>query len=200
MNTRKSVLYLFILYSIPFLSFANNQVISDNGKTATLTLPLRATVSVDTIMRDEIMVTPLSGLFEKVSWDKLNRKFLDHHFLLRVSKDSVVPLLFEIINDQYTCSYNNPDWSTALPDTISVVNAGYTYGVAWSGGRQVMTSTRSAIIDDPNSWLTDAGNNDKFIDLTLIINFPDVSPYSSLMNKGGVCQGSITMLVSNKLN
>lgn len=199
MKASKYILFLLSIYLYTSHCQANTHVISDNGKTATLTLPLKAEISVDSIMRDEITVAPLSGLFEKVTWDKGSNKFRDHQFVLRVIKDTEVPLLFEIINDQYTCSYNNPDWTANLPDTIAVVNSEYSYGVAWSGGSQTMTASRSAVIDAPGAWRPEIGSINKFIDLTLMITFPDVSKHSLLMSKGGVCQGSITMLVSNKL-
>ncbi|EHI5678525.1 hypothetical protein J9T78_004586 [Salmonella enterica] len=173
--------------------------ISDNGKTATLTLPLKATISADSILRDSISVTPLSSLYEIIQWDAMNKRFKTHYFLVRVSKDSAVPVLFEIINDQYTCSYNNPDRMAPLPADIAVVNAGYQYSVSWAGKHADMGSGRTATVDDSSAWLPASNGTDKFIDLTLNITFPDMSLYTRLIQQGGICRGSVTMLLSNKL-
>ncbi len=180
-------------------SFANTTSITDNGKTATIQIPLTAKIGIDAIIRDNITVTPLSGLYEHIGWDAANRKFTDHNFLVRVQKSSAVPVLFEVINDQYTCSYNNPNWLLNLPQTIAEVNSGYKYTIRWAGGTQNMGINRTTTIDATSDWLTNYTTGDKYIDLTLQINFPDITSHSLLMDRGGICQGSVTMLISNKL-
>lgn len=178
---------------------AGTSQITDNGRTATLTLPLKATITADNILRDTILVTPLSSLYEIVKWDPVNKRFNTHEFLFRVSKDSAVPVLFEILGDQYTCRINNPGGKEPQPADIAVINAGYKYSVSWSGKIRDMGSTRSVTVDDKSAWLTTVNGTDRFIDLTLNITFPDVSAYPMLMNMGGACRGSVTMLLSNKL-
>ncbi|WP_336285976.1 hypothetical protein [Citrobacter arsenatis] len=178
---------------------AGTSLITDNGKTATLTLPLKATISADSILRDSISVMPLSSLYEIVKWDGVNNRFKTHEFLVRVNKDSAVPILFEVINDQYTCSYNNPDRMNSLPADIAVVNSDYKYSVSWSGKNIDMGSGRTATVDDSNAWLPAISGTSKFIDLTLNITFPEMSSYIRLMTQGGICRGSVTMLLSNKL-
>lgn len=197
---------ILISLSIPIVIFlclhnayASTVQISDNGKTATLTMPLKATITADSIIRDGIAVTPLSSLYEIVKWDQNSKRFKAHEFLVRVDKDSVVPVLFEIVNDQYTCSYNNPDRMNNLPIDIAVVNSDYRYNLSWSGGNIDMGKTRAATVDDKDAWLSSSSENKKFIDLTLHITFPDMSSYSQLINNGGICRGSVTMLLSNKL-
>lgn len=178
---------------------AGTSLITDNGRTATLTFPLKATITADSILRDTILVTPLSSLYEIVKWDPVNKRFKTHEFLVRVGKDSAVPILFEVINDQYTCSYNNPDRMNPLPADIAVVNSDYKYSVSWSGGRVDMGAGRTATVNDSNAWLPSINGTDRFLDLTLNITFPDMSSYTQLMSHGGVCRGSVTMLLSNKL-
>lgn len=173
--------------------------VTNSGKTATLTLPLKATISLDSIMRDSISVMPLSSLYEIVKWDPAGKIFKPHEFLIRVNKDQAVPVLFEIINDQYTCSYYNPVRIKNLPVDIGVVNSGYKYSLSWSGKNVDMGSGRSAIVDDNGAWLSAINGSDKFIDLALNITFPDLSSNAQLMSKGGICRGSVTMLLSNKL-
>lgn len=198
-RARVCVLLLLPILSTYNTTFANSFVISDNGKKATLTLPLKAQITADTVMREEISVMPLSPMYDNAIWDKTARKFRDHNFLVRVIKNSPVPILFEIKNDSYTCSYNNPNLETNLPDNISIVNSDYKYQVLWSGGKFDMGPNRLATINDSASWLDAHDKRQKFIDLTLRISFPDISKYQTLMDKGGACRGSITMLISNKL-
>ncbi len=202
-NPVLSLLTLCLLFCIHISSaYANTVQVSENGKMATLTLPLKATISADTIIRDTVMVIPLSSVYEQVKWDKSRDKFVDHHFLVRVVKDEPSPLLYEIINDAYTCSYNNPDRLSTegiLPD-ISVVNNGYNYSISAEVlGTKAMDSGRSITVDVPAAWLPEQSTSQHFIDLTLNITFPDVSKYTELMNRGGICRGSVTMLVSKKL-
>ncbi|EDW4550380.1 hypothetical protein VQZ12_004711 [Salmonella enterica] len=206
MNSIRSVRFLPVLclvFCFPTVSFSAGTVqISDNGKTATLTLPLKATISVDTIMRDKVTVIPLSSLYEQVNWDNSARRFIDYQFLVRVMKDTPSLLLYEIINDAYTCSYNNPDRVSAsgLPADISVMNSGYQYSLSWAGrARTSLGSNRSTTVNAPDSWLPVQGGSGYFIDLNLNITFPDVSIYPRLMSQGGICRGSVTMLISKKL-
>lgn len=202
-NPVLSLLALCLLFCIHISSvYANTVKVSANGKMATLALPLKATISVDTIVRDTVTVIPLSSVYEQVKWDKSREKFIEHHFLVRVVKDEPSSLLYEIINDAYTCSYNNPDRlrPQGLPPDISVVNNGYNYSItAEVLGTKAMDSGRSITVDVPAAWLPVQSTSQHFIDLTLNITFPDVSKYTELMNRGGICRGSVTMLVSKKL-
>ncbi|EBC6662445.1 hypothetical protein C1B90_21225 [Salmonella enterica] len=197
----KAMKYIFLLSIIllQWESFANTTSITDNGKIATIQMPLTAKIGIEAIMRDNITVIPLSGLYEHIAWDAANRKFVDHDFLIRVQKSSAVQVLVEIINDQYTCSYNNPNWLLNLPQTIAKVNNGYNYTIKWSGGTQNMGISREAVIDDTSNWLTNYTTGEKYIDLTLKINFPDLTSHTILLDRGGICQGSVTILLSNKL-
>lgn len=203
-NPIRMISIFFLLLFLKTISVSANTVsITDNGKTATLTLPLKATISVDSIVREHVTVIPLSSLYEHVSWDNSVKKFRDHQFLVRVMKDTPSPLLYEIINDAYTCSFNNPNRlaPVGLPPDIAVVNEGYSYSVTVPGGKSTdMGAARSSIIDDKGGWLPAQGNSDYFIDLTLNIKFPDIqSRHPLLIQRGGICRGSVTMLVSQKL-
>ncbi|EBH8950665.1 hypothetical protein MVS59_004378 [Salmonella enterica] len=202
-NRIRIISIFFLLFYFRVISvFANTVTITENGKTATLKLPLKAVISADSIVREHVTVIPLSSLYEHVSWDKSSNKFREHQFLVRVMKDAPSSLLFEIINDAYTCSYNNPDRlvTSGLPADISQVNKGYKYRVTVPGGRQIdLGGGRSTTISEQEEWLSAQGNNGYFIDLTLNITFPDVAVYPVLMNKGGICRGSVTMLISQKL-
>lgn len=180
---------------------ANEAKITENGRIATLKIPLKAIITDDMIVREEIDVTPLSSLYENARWNVATKKFSDHQLLLRVTKSEKVPVLFEIINDQYTCSYNNPDWNAAQsqPDALSEVNSGYSYSLLSSGKAVPMPApARSARIDNSSSWQQGMDGN-YFLDLTLIIAFPVVSGSVDLMKKGGFCRGSVSMLVSRTL-
>ncbi|EUD07286.1 hypothetical protein [Providencia alcalifaciens] len=203
MQTKNFIFYFIIFISsfscISISTAANSSAITDNGKTARLNLPVKATISIDNIIRNEVNIIPLSGLYEIIDWDKNTKKFKNHNLLFRVEKDTPSNLLFEIINDQYTCSYNNPNRSTSLPKDITVVNSGYSYKIAWSKGQQELNSQRSTTINDTTSWLDNYNKTKKFIDLTLNIKFPDISIYPDLINRGGFCRGNITMLVSSIL-
>lgn len=202
-NYIRIISFFFILLLFRTISVSANTVtINENGKTATLKLPLKAVISADSIVREHVTVVPLSSLYEHVSWDKSSRKFRDHQFLVRVMKDTPSSLLYEIINDAYTCSYNNPNRlaTSGLPADISQVNKGYKYSVTVPGGRQIdLGGGRSTTISEQEEWLPSQGNSSYFIDLTLNITFPDVTVYPVLMNKGGICRGSVTMLISQKL-
>lgn len=202
-NPVLSLLKIFLLFCIQIsFVYANTTQISENGKTATLTLPLKATISADTITRDTVTVIPLSSVYEQVKWDKSRENFIEHHFLVRVVKDEPSPLLYEIINDAYTCSYNNPDRlsQAELPPDISVVNDGYNYSITAAVlGTKTLDSNRSITVDVPAAWLPVQSTSQYFIDLSLNITFPDVRNYAVLMSRGGICRGNVTMLVSKKL-
>ncbi|EMW3788911.1 hypothetical protein AAE115_004708 [Salmonella enterica] len=200
-NPVLKLLTLFLLFGVQASSvYANTASVSDSGKTATLILPMKATISADTIMRDTVTIIPLSSVYEQVKWDKSSGKFIDHHFLVRVVKDEPSPLLYEIINDAYTCSFNNQNNLNPLFPDISVVNADYNYSVtAEVLGTRAMDSGRSIMIDVPAAWLPVQNTSQHFIDLTLNITFPDIRKYTALMRRGGFCRGSVTMLVSKKL-
>ena len=174
-------------------------VMTNNGQTITLTLPVKATITADSILRDAILVKPLSSLYDIVTWDSENNRFKNHEFLVRVIKETAVPISFEVINDQYTCGYNNPDRMSPLPIDIAIANSDYKYSVSWSGGYVNMEKGRAAIVNDSHSWRSSVNGVDRYLDLTLNINFPDMTPYTQLLNRGGICRGSITMLLSNKL-
>lgn len=179
---------------------ANTVSITENGKKATLTLPLKATITDNDIIREAVKVVPLSSVYEHIKWDKVNQKLVDHHFLLRVIKDQTSPLRYQIINDSYTCAYNNPDRLHPLSPDISVVNAGYQYSISVQGkGSQALDNNRSIILDEPSAWLPLQGTSQSFIDLTLNITFPPVGKDSDLMTRGGFCRGSVTMLVGKQL-
>lgn len=194
------LLKLLLLFCVQISSvYASTTVISENGKKATLTLPLKATISENDMIRNAVRVIPLSSVYEHVKWDKADRKFLDHHFLLRVVYDRVSALNYEIINDAYTCSYNNLNRLEALPQGISVVNDGYHYSITAGMNTQDLAPGRSATIDEANAWLPAQSTPDYFIDLMLNITFPDISKYTDLMSRGGFCRGSVTMLVSARL-
>lgn len=202
MKIKKNVILILVIVGALIYqqySYANTYQITDNGKTARFTLPLKANITVDSVIRDNISVTQLSSLYEILSWDQANKRFNSHEFLLRVEKDQPVPILFEIINDHYTCSYNNPDRMTILPRDISVVNSGYSYSVSWDRNNINMGNGRSVTINDNNSWLPSVNGTNRFIDLTLNIFFPDMSSYAQLMNYGGLCRGSVTILLSSNL-
>ncbi|ECX3818777.1 hypothetical protein F6B50_23975 [Salmonella enterica] len=181
------------------IAAAGSYMITNNGSTATLTLPLKAVIADDLINREEITILPLSSLYEHVSWDTDQNKFKKHHFLLRVSRAEPTPLYFEIINDQYTCSYNNPDWMNKHPDDIVGVNQDYSYTVSWPGSQKEMNNNRGTEINANDDWLTSGPGSDKFIDLSLNITFPDVYNIGLMKQRGGMCRGSVTMLISRKL-
>ncbi|EDI1752821.1 hypothetical protein SIL91_005000 [Salmonella enterica] len=194
------LLKLFLLLCVQISSvYANTVAISENGKVATLTLPLKAAISDNDIIRNAVRVIPLSSVYEHIKWDKAARKLPDHHFLLRVVHDKVSALNYEIINDAYTCSYNNLNRLEALPQGISVVNDGYSYSITAGTNTQDLGSGRSATINETSAWLPAQGTADYFIDLMLNITFPDISKHEELMSKGGFCRGSVTMLVSTAL-
>lgn len=190
---------IFYVISLQEVLSASTSVITNNGQTITLTLPVRATITADSILRDTILVKPLSSLYDVVTWDSENNRFKNHEFLVRVIKETAVPISFEVINDQYTCSYNNPDRMSPLPTDIAIANSDYKYSVSWSGGYVDMGKGRAATVNDSHSWLSSVNGVDRYLDLTLNINFPDMTPYTQLLNRGGLCRGSITMLLSNKL-
>lgn len=195
------LLKLFLLFGIQMSSVyaTGTAEISENGKKATLTLPLTALVSVNNIMNDTVTVIPLSSVYENVKWDTTAKKLLDHHFLLRVIRNGVKPLIYEVINDAYTCGLNNPNRLNKLLPDISVVNDGYKYSVTAGTNNYDLGVNRSATIDEISDWQPVQGTSDYFIDLTLNITFPDVSKRTGLMSRGGFCRGSVTMLVSAKL-
>lgn len=197
------------VYAIP-----GSSSITGNGKVATLTLPLKASITQDLVTRSPIEVMPLSAQYELIPWDKNAKKFHDHDFLVRVLKDNPTVLQFEIVNDQYTCSYAKPNWGPGplpgrlpvlLPDDIAVVNVGYTYQLKVKlpkTGREFTTPVvrgAPSELDKKTDWLDNVDKTKKFIDVALHIQFPDVSQYSLLMDKGGICRGSVTMLISDKL-
>lgn len=190
-----------LLMSIGSARAINEATITENGRVATLKIPLKATITDDMTVRETIDVTPLSSLYENARWNKTTKKFDDHELLLRVIKSEKVPVLVEIINDQYTCSYNNPDWLAAQsqPTALAGVNTGYTYSLLWSGNSVSMpSSSRSARIDSSASWLQGLDGN-YFLDLKIKIGFPVVSGSAELMSKGGFCRGSVSMLISRTL-
>ncbi|EEV3841309.1 hypothetical protein CRD82_01780 [Escherichia coli] len=176
----------------------NEVAITENGRVATFKMPLRAIISEDMTMRETIDIIPLSSLYENATWDTISKKFKDHELLLRVKKSERIPVLFEIINDQYTCSYNNPAWKGSLsqPTALAGVNTGYTYTLLWNENSiSVPKLTRSALVDGSSLWQKDLEGY-YFLDLKLRIGFPVVSGSTSLMNKGGFCSGSISILIS----
>ncbi|MGY0144670.1 hypothetical protein ACVQ8I_00560 [Edwardsiella tarda] len=180
---------------------ANTATISDNGKTATLTIPLTATITDDTVLREEISVTPMSSLYGTISWNKQGRKFNDHQLLFRVTKNVQVPIIVEVLHDQYTCSYNNPNSQSDISQqyALSSVNSGYIYALLLNAKNIPMPHpNRTAIIDDNASWLQNLDGN-YFLDMRLNITFPTISQSNALMNNGGLCQGSVSLLVSRKL-
>lgn len=191
-----SIIFLSCLlfsYPLKWASGSNTSQITENGKKVTFTLPLIATITTDTILRDEVEIIPLSSLTEVATWDKDAGKFNDHQLLLRVVKTNPVPLLVEIINDHYTCSYNKSGGTTG-------VNEGYQYSVEWRGHKENMdASTRRARIDADSDWLPSFDKTNYFLPLTLNIVFPDFSKDTTLIAEGGMCRGSVTMLVSNAL-
>lgn len=194
------LLKLLLLFCIQISSvYASTVNVEEHGKKATLTLPLKATISVNDMIRNAVRVIPLSSVYENVKWDTSERKFLDHHFLLRVIKQEVKPLSYEIINDAYTCGLNNPNRLNTLFPDISVVNGGYRYSVTAGTNTQDLGVNRSTTIDERNAWQPVQGTSDYFIDLTLNITFPDITGYAGLMSRGGFCRGSVTMLVSAQL-
>ncbi|EKN3347921.1 hypothetical protein NFB56_09885 [Yersinia ruckeri] len=179
----------------------NEATITENGRVATLVIPLKATITDDMVVRETIDVTPMSSLYENATWNKATNKFSDHQLLLRVTKSERVPVLVEIINDQYTCAYNNPDWmaNQSQPAALVGVNTGYTYSLLWSGNTVAMPAPqRSARVDNSSSWQQGLDGN-YFLDLTLNMGFPVVSSSVELMSKGGFCQGSVSMLISRTL-
>ncbi|EPC4783753.1 hypothetical protein Q1B84_004778 [Salmonella enterica] len=193
-------LKVLLLFCVQISSvYASTADISEYGKRATLTLPLKATISDNDIIRNAVRVIPLSSVYEHVQWDKAGRKFLDHHFLLRVVYDKVSPLNYEIINDAYTCASNNPNRLNPLFPDISVVNEGYQYSITAGMITKNLDNFRSVIVDEKGAWLPVQTTSDYFIDLTLNITFPDISKYSGLMSRGGFCRGSVTMLISAQL-
>lgn len=196
---------------------ANTVSVTQNGKVATLTLPLKATITTDTVTRNAIEVIPLSSLYELIAWNSTTKAFHPHDFLVRVLKERPTTIRFQIVNDQYTCSYANPDWGpqkkpgetpdwqpVTLPPDIAIVNAttdGYSYTVTWSTGTTPITSRVAEIkqAQTQRSWLDTIDKTKQFIDLTLNIQFPKVSHHKTLMEKGGICRGSVTMLISEPL-
>ncbi|HFW3090909.1 TPA: hypothetical protein ACIBE3_004584 [Salmonella enterica subsp. enterica serovar Reading] len=190
-------LYFLLCILISPVYALNKVDITDNGKKVTLTLPLKATITDNDIIKEVVTVVPLSSVYENIKWDKTTQKLSDHHFLLRVIKDDISKLRYEIINDSYTCAYNNPNRLEDLPGGISVVNEGYEYSISVQGkGNQILDRARTTTIDKNDAWLPLQGTAQKFIDLTLNITFPDISQQTDLMNKGGFCRGSVTMMVS----
>lgn len=203
MSNKTGVLYALALLLIQSssASTANEVAITKNGRVATLKIPLKAIITPDMITREIIDVIPLSSFYENATWNIDKKKFNDHQLLLRVTKNVQVPVLFEIINDQYTCSYNNPDWMAhqSQPTALIGANTGYTYTLFGGGNTISLTPPdRLAVIDNTVSWLKGVDGN-YFLDLTLNIGFPIVSGSSTLMSKGGLCRGSISMLISRKI-
>ena len=203
MSSKLAIVTILVLCSLKsnIIYAASEATVTENGRVATLTIPLKASITDDMILRETISVTPLSSLYENAVWNSSQSKFNDHNLLLRVSRSDRVPVLFEIINDQYSCAYNNPNWSAtqSQPAALVGVNSGYTYSLGWSGNMvSIPAVDRSARIDATPAWQKGLDGN-YFLDLTLKIGFPVVSGSSQLMSKGGICRGSVSMLISRTL-